>query len=137
MKALLWALFMTEAPFARCECDVGHRYRPDVIALSEGGAPLWWGECGSVTTEKLSELRTSFPTMRLTVAKWGHSDLSGYASQLRQALPAMPEGAAPLVDLVSFPVDSVDRFVADDGELSVTWDAVQTLEVESRVARRR
>ena len=88
----------------------------------------------------LAELRTAFPAMRLTVAKWGHSDLSGYASQLRSALPALPalpEGEAPLLlDLVSFPVDSIERFVGPDGALSVTWDAVDTLQVEARVRKR-
>ena len=56
------------------------------MALSEAGKPYWWGECGSVTSEKLSDLHASFPSMRLTIAKWGHSDLSGYAAQLRQAM---------------------------------------------------
>ena len=41
------------------------------------------------------------------------------------------------IDLVSFPVDSVERFVASDGALSVTWDSVDTMQVECKVARRR
>lgn len=108
----------------------------DVVALSEAGEPYWWGECGSVTTDKLSELHASFPSMRLTVAKWGHSDLSGYAAQLRKALPAVLEGAAPRIDLVSFPEDSASRFVEDDGSLSVTWETVLTQQVELRVKKR-
>ena len=107
----------------------------DVVALSEAGTPYWWGECGSVTSDKLCDLHASFPSMRLTIAKWGHSDLSGYAAQLRQALPAVPEGAAPRIDLVSFPDDSASRFVADDGSLSVTWETVQTQQVELRVKK--
>jgi len=43
--------------------------------------------------------------------------------------------AAP-IDLISFPVDSVERFVAEDGSLSVRWDLVQTHVVESKVRRR-
>ena len=108
----------------------------DEVALSEAGEPYWWGECGSVTSDKLSELHASFPSMRLTIAKWGHSDLSGYAAQLRQALPAVADGTAPRIDLVSFPEDSASRFVKDDGSLSVTWEMVQTQQVELRVKKR-
>ena len=92
-----------------------------------------------MSAEKLADLREAFPSTRITVAKWGHSDLSGYAAQLRQALPPARLDAAP-IDLVSFPVDSIERFVADDGSLSVTWERVDTMEVEckvSKVARRR
>ena len=108
----------------------------DVVALSEAGEPYWWGECGSVTSDKLSELHASFPSMRLTIAKWGHSDLSGYAAQLRQALPAVADGTAPRIDLGSFPEDSASRFVKDDGSLSVTWEMGQTQQVELRVKKR-
>lgn len=95
-----------------------------------------------MSAEKLSVLREAFPSTRITVCKWGHSDLSGYAAQLRQALPAVRVDAsgAPIgapIDLVSFPVDSVERFVASDGALSVTWDSVDTMQVECKVARRR
>ena len=73
--------------------------------------------------------------MRLTIAKWGHSDLSGYAAQLGRALPAARADAAP-IDLVSFPVDSVERFVAEDGSLGVRWDLVDTQQVQCKVRRR-
>ena len=162
MKALLWALMVPSTDGSvECELDVGHRYKPgaaappqppsparalsceggapwrrvaDVVALSSG-QPCWWGECGSVTTEKLADLREAFPAMRLTIAKWGHSDLSGYAAQLGRALPAARADAAP-IDLVSFPVDSVERFVAEDGSLSVRWDLVDTQQVQCKVRRR-
>jgi len=142
MKALMWSLMLETETNVECELDIGHRYKPDVVALSANGQPRWWGECGSVSAEKLSVLRKAFPSTRITVCKWGHSDLSGYAGQLRQALPAVHVDAdgAPVgapIDLVSFPVDSVERFVADDGALSVTWECVDTMEVECKVARRR
>ena len=142
MKALLWSLMVDTEMNVECELDIGHRYKPDVVALSGDGQPRWWGECGSVSAEKLSVLREAFPSTRITVCKWGHSDLSGYAAQLRQALPAVRVDAngAPIgapIDLVSFPVDSVERFVANDGALSVTWECVDTMEVECKVARRR
>jgi hypothetical protein len=69
---------------------------------------VWWGECGSVKASKLSDLARAFPHARFSVAKWGRSDLRGYASQLRGQLTLPPTRTAPF-DLVSFPADSIER----------------------------
>ena len=83
LKGLLWSLLLPTCPNAACEVELGMRYKPDVVSIDEGtGQPRWWGECGSVKASKLQQLATTFPDCRFTVAKWGRSDLRGYASQL-------------------------------------------------------
>ena len=82
LKGLLWALLVPTCPDAACEVDLGMRYKPDVVSIEGTGRPRWWGECGSVRASKLQQLATTFPHCRFTVAKWGRSDLRGYASQL-------------------------------------------------------
>lgn len=127
LKALLWALLLPTHPSATCELDLGLRYRPDVIALDEAtGAPCWWGECGSVKGSKLSELSSAFPLTRFSVAKWGRSDLRGYANQLRAEIKLPRQRAAPF-EVVSFPADSIERFVAADGRLSVSFEDLQVV----------
>lgn len=128
LKALLWSLLLPTYPDASCETDIGHRYRPDVIALSTDQQPLWWGECGSVSLAKLDELATTFPSTRLTVAKWGHSDASGYAGYLRSQL-SLRRRSAP-IEVLSFPADSVERFVSDLGEISLDLSQIQVVPVD-------
>ena len=128
LKALLWALMLPSHPTATCELDLGLRYRPDVVALGVNGVPQWWGECGSVKASKLQDLAAAFPNTRLSVAKWGRSDLRGYATALRSELALSTTRTAPF-EVVSFPADSVDRFLSDDGELSVSFDNLNVVQL--------
>jgi len=126
LKAMMWTLFLPTHPNAACEFDLGLRYRPDVIALDDTGAPLWWGECGSCKPSKLRDLAATFPRTRFSVAKWGRSDLRGYAGGLRSELSLRPTRSAPF-ELLSFPADSVERFLSDDGELDVSFDDIDVI----------
>lgn len=126
LKSLLWALLLPTHPSAVCELDLGLRYRPDVIALDAEGAPAWWGECGSVRASKLNDLALQFPTARISVAKWGRSDLRGYAQQLRSELALPPQRSAPF-ELVSIPADCLERFISDDGRITLTFDDLQVV----------
>jgi hypothetical protein len=165
LKGLLWALLLPAHPDAACEVDLGLRYKPDVVALDHAsGLPRWWGECGSVKPSKLQHLATSFPDCRFTVAKWGRSDLTGYAYQLvRRALtrtplkeplpspclaPTLPSRAqrsgvrlphrrtAPF-ELVSFPADSIERFISDEGHVTVDFEDLQVISLLDAQKRRR
>ena len=145
LKALVWALLLPTHPGAACELDLGLRYRPDVVALDGEGSPCWWGECGSVKASKLSHLANAFPQARISVAKWGRSDLRGYATQLRSELKLTAGRTAPF-EVISFPADSIERFVSDDGELAVTFDDLTVValsdgdgegETANKVRRRR
>jgi len=123
LKALCWALYLPQYPSAICEpsadcrIDVGSPYRPDAVALGSTAQPVWWAECGSVSAQKLGTLVAQLPDTHFTVAKWARSDVSGYASSLRAALPS--QGRAPF-EVLSFPEDT-ERFISDDGRVSVQW----------------
>ena len=83
LKGLLWSLLLPTHPGAACEVDLGLRFKPDVVAIDGStGDPCWWGECGSVKSSKLCILARTYPQARFSVAKWGRSDLRGYANQL-------------------------------------------------------
>jgi|UniRef100_A0A7S3BSP8 hypothetical protein len=127
MKGFLWALLLPNYPDAACEINVGHRYRPDVVALSPTGGPLCWGECGAVTVEKLRALATEFPHTHFAVAKWAHSDLSGYAEQLRTEL-ALPPRSAPF-EILSIPDNAPDTFLTDDGQVELAREDLQILQL--------
>ena len=138
LKGLLWALLLNSGySDAACEKDLGLRYRPDVVALDGGTMPMWWGECGSVKASKLRDLALAFPHCRFSVCKWGRSDLRGYAAGLRQemALPPRPPRAPPF-ELVNFPSDSVERFVSDDGVISIGWEDVACTPLDGGEERR-
>ena len=125
-KGLLWALLLPSHPTAECELDLGLRYTPDVVALGADGAPCWWCEAGHVKASKLGDLASTFPHARFSVAKWGRSDLRGYASQLTGQLRLPRTRTAPF-ELISFPDDSVERFVSDDGEVRVDFDDLEVV----------
>ena len=98
-----------------------------MVAFDEGNQISWWGECGSVKASKLNDLMEAFPNARISVAKWGRSDLRGYASNLRSELNVPADGRAVPFELISFPADSIDRFIAADGELTVAFNDLQVV----------
>lgn len=148
-QALVWALYLPRYPTAVCEDGPLARlsvdgtaflYHPDVLALppsgaglsaAQPGAPLWWAECGSVSVPKLCALASAYPSTAFTIAKWAQSDLRGYAGSLRQQLPAH---AARRFEVISFPGDAPERFISEDGVVSVGFadllDRVMVLELE-------
>ena len=83
--------------------------------------PLFWGECGSVKPRKLKALAEAFPSTAFAVAKWGRSDLRGYAANLRTELDLPADRAAPF-ELLNFPSTSIDDFLSDDGEIAIGFD---------------
>ena len=122
LKALVWSLLAPHYPTTvTVETVVHGRFRSDV-AVVDGGELCCWGECGSVSMPKLASLFAEFPRAHFIVAKMGRSDLSGYAAQLVNELPA--SGPQPLVQVISFPAieESIDRFVTADGVVTVSRD---------------
>ena len=55
MKAFLWAIYLPEFPELVVELSIGHRYKPDLVAVRDG-RPVFWGECGQVSSAKLRQL---------------------------------------------------------------------------------
>jgi len=135
LKVLIWSLYLplyTTAECEDCACalDVGSRYNPDAVALSLNGKVLWWGECGSVKESKLAHVAWTMPSTHVTVAKWGRSDLSGYAGSLRRALSDSPlrqkfRSKRPAsFEVISLPADCTERFLREDGSIDIGWDDV-------------
>ncbi|HEY1066855.1 MAG TPA: hypothetical protein VGE52_12120 [Pirellulales bacterium] len=118
MKALIWGLYLPEFPTATIEIDVGDRYKPDVVALDPFGKPLLWGESGQVSPKKLRDLAKRYRSARLVVAKWDAS-LEQHLVHIRKALEGV-ERTAPF-DVLSFPADSLERFITPDGEIQVSF----------------
>ena len=116
MKALLWALYLPEFPDLTVEVPVGDRYKPDVVALSEQGPPRFWGEAGDVSVAKIRSLARRYQKTHLAVAKWD--------TRLEPTIAIVTDAIAHLsrqapVDLLSFPADSAERFVDDDGRIRI------------------
>lgn len=131
LKGLLWALVVPHHSSATCELDLGLRYRPDVVALRGDESIVWWGECGSVKPSKLSHLASTYPHTRFSVAKWGRSDLRGYAGGLRRDLLRADRRLAARrrapFELINFPSDANERFLDDNGVVTLTMADLQVV----------
>jgi len=116
MKALLWALYLPDYPDLTVEVSIGDRYKPDVVALSEQGPPRFWGEAGDVSVAKIRSLARRYRDTHFALAKWN--------TRLEPTIAIVTDAVAHLnrrapVDLLSFPADSAERFVDDDGRIRI------------------
>lgn len=121
MKAFLWALYLPDYPNLKVEIRTGDRYKPDVVALSADptAAPLFWGEAGQVSVEKIRALARRYPHTHFAIAKWD-TNLHHLYSNVEHALGSRRH-LAPF-DLLIFPADSAERFIDDQGEIHVRHD---------------
>jgi len=121
MKGLLWALYLPDYPDMKIECRVGDRYKPDVVSLDAGGAPLFWGEAGKVGRKKIHSLARRFPQTHFAIAKWDTS-LRPFAKIVGDALAGVKRSAP--FDLIAFPADSGERFFDGEGNVRVGFDSL-------------
>lgn len=121
-KALLWAMYLPAYPALRVEVPLpgGGRYKPDLLALDECDAPVFWGECGTTGLEKLRTLLARHRATHFVFSKWGIS-IAPFAGMVEAALAGVQRSAP--VELFGFPGDA-DRFIGDDGMISVDIAAV-------------
>ena len=124
MKALLWALYLPEHPDLVVEIPVGDRYKPDVVALDAEGEPVFWGEAGDVSTAKIRSLVRRHRRTHFALSKWD-ARLAPLAAIVGGALEGL--GRSAPFDLISFPADSAERFIGDDGVIRVTRDDLSWL----------
>lgn len=120
MKAFLWALYLPAYPTVKVEVNIGDRYKPDVVALpitDPQADPLFWGEAGQVSPEKLSALGRRYRRTHFALAKWG-ANLQTVEKLVTTALTGI-ERAAPF-DLLCFPTDSADRFIDTHGNITIS-----------------
>src|SRR5215210_6807625 len=90
MKALGFAMYVAEYPGLEIELPVGLRYKPDLVALNDGGGGgpragarfLFWGECGMVSMRKVAWLLKHGDTERLVLFKIG-CGVPAYTRELR------------------------------------------------------
>lgn len=117
MKALLWALYLPQYPDLTVEIAIGDRYKPDVVALDPQGEPRFWGEAGDVTTAKIHSLARRYRHTHFALAKWD-ARLEPLAAIVAAAVSGLKR-TAPF-DLISFPADAADRFIAEDGTICIS-----------------
>ncbi|MCW5868011.1 MAG: hypothetical protein KIS61_12185 [Candidatus Eremiobacteraeota bacterium] len=126
LKGFLWFLYLPLYPHALVEKEIGHRFKPDVVAFAESWhdypaqLPLFWAEAGQVARQKLETLFRQFPATHFAVAKWGNA---GPWADLLRKITRLERRRAP-VDLLHFPADSLERFVSASGEITLTLDQV-------------
>jgi hypothetical protein len=86
------------------------------VALNGQGRPRFWGEAGDVSVAKIRSLNRRYRSTRLAVAKWD-THLEPIVAIVTDAIARLNRQAP--VDLLSFPADSAERFMDDDGRISV------------------
>lgn len=116
MKGLLWAMYLPSYPELKVEVPIGHRYKPDLVALDDLSEPVFWGEAGAVAKRKVYQLCRSFKHTHLVFAKWGAPSKHVMLS-FEEAARSGPRKAP--VELHFFPEDSRERFVSERGEIAI------------------
>lgn len=127
MKAFLWSMYLPEYDDLLVEYKIADRYKPDVVSLAPDGVPRFWGEAGKVGTEKLAALIRRYPTTHFAMAKWS-TRLEPYREIVEKILRDH-RLQAPF-DLINFPADAGDRFVSDNGAISVRRSEIELIRFE-------
>lgn len=124
MKAFLWALYLPQYPALSVEVRIGDRYKPDVVMMPEISdprtvidQPLFWGEAGQVGKEKVYNLVRKYRETHFALAKWDTA-LHPHRQLVEGALKGVARGAP--FDLLTFPADSVERFIDDKGNITLS-----------------
>jgi hypothetical protein len=133
MKAFLWALYLPQYPHITVEVKIGDRYKPDLIAyagetiapagiLTVKEDPLFWGEAGQVGREKIESIVRRYKNTHFALAKWNTS-LHTHRQMIESALKDVRRSAP--FDLLSFPADSRERFINDEGNITLTHEDLE------------
>ena len=115
MKALLWALYVPQYAKLQIEVPIDNKYKPDLVHL-EMGSPLFWGEAGSVRSQKLRRILKRFPHTHFAFAVW-NSDLTQLEARIRNKTSGVKRKAP--VDIIRFSSDAGRQFIDDQGRLSI------------------
>jgi hypothetical protein len=126
-KAFLWALYLPTYPGLRVEVPFPgvSRYKPDLLAL-DGERPVFWGECGVVSQDKLNDLMRRHRRTHFVFSKW--QTTAQFEALIERALRGVRREAP--VELICFPSEADDWF-DDTGEITIRreeldirrWDA--------------
>ena len=92
MKALGYAMYVTDFPRLTIEKDVGLRYKPDLSAQKDDGRFAFWGECGTTAARKIAWLLKHAGVEKLVLFKIDRG-VAQLADELRENIP--PRYRAP------------------------------------------
>lgn len=106
MKALGYAMFVSEFPTMEIEIKVGLRYKPDLIAKDAAGDFLFWGEAGANSIRKTSWLLKHTRTKKLVLFKI-NQNVAALIEQLREEIPAKYRADGRLL-IINFVKDIAD-----------------------------
>ena len=127
MKGFIWALYLPYYPNLTVEVAIGDRYKPDVVALDELGKPQFWGEAGQITLQKTRSLLRRYRATHFAVAKW-QTPLRPYIEMVKEALQGLKRESP--VDLINFQEDSVQRFIDENGQITIDHDSLNWVRLE-------
>ncbi len=121
MKAFIWALYLPQYPDLRVEVSIGERFKPDVVQL-QNGTPIFWGEAGAVSKQKIRKLVRKFRGTHFAMGKWG-KDLRPFEAMVQQELRGV--GRSAPIELICFAENSAEKFIAPNGEITITFADLQ------------
>jgi hypothetical protein len=135
LKALVFGLYVTHYPDLAVERPIGHRYRPDLVALDGDERPVFWAECGETARAKIAHLVRTFPATHLVFAKQAVV-LEPYVGMVLDSLPVRQRPAP--VELLNFPPDAA-RHIDPAGNVAGRCGDCEVIRIEgtgtvSRVA---
>jgi len=123
MKALLWGLYLPDYPDLKVEIRIDDRYKPDVISMdTRQGKPRFWGESGRVGADKITALTKRYRYTHFALAKW-EKHMGNIVRTVDECLTGIKRDAP--FDVIIFREDDIERFLSDDGELTLSLDQVQ------------
>ncbi|HEX2622578.1 MAG TPA: hypothetical protein VHL11_20600 [Phototrophicaceae bacterium] len=133
MKGMLWALYLPHYPTLTIEIRIGDRYKPDLVAFDPqpnifaADKPLFWGESGVVSQDKIASIIRRYPDTHFAWAKWD-ADLRPTVATLQKAVDRIKR-TAPF-DVVRFPADSLTQFVDEAGEVHISHNQLEWMRLE-------
>lgn len=106
MKALGFVLFVDQFPNLEIEKSVGLRYKPDLVAQTDAGEFVFWGECGANSVRKTAWLLKHAGVQKLVLFKIGQN-VAQLILQLRDEIAPRYRQNEKL-SLINFTPDVVD-----------------------------
>lgn len=102
MKAIGFAIFNGEYPSLEIEVKVGLRYKPDLVARTETGDFLFWGEAGANSLRKTAWILKHTRTEKLALFKI-RQNINQLIEQLKAEIPEKyrPCGRLTLINFVA------------------------------------
>ena len=128
MKAFLWALYLPVYPDLSVEVTVGDKYKPDVVQMDpHRGRPVFWGEAGAVSPEKIDALVRRYPDTHFAMSKWDTA-LDPFVDLVQEAVRGATRRAP--FDLLHIPADAADRFIDAKGHIDLSFSDVKRVRLD-------